>query len=50
MNGVMVETEHLAHFIKQFGWLTSSRVRHTRVPSWLPGIVDNRYRSKLPEM
>jgi hypothetical protein len=33
VNRVVVQPEHLAHFIKQFGWLTSSRVRHTSVPS-----------------
>ena len=49
VNGVVVETEHLAHFIKEFRWLTSCCVRHTSVPSWRPGIVDNRYRAKLPE-
>jgi hypothetical protein len=46
MNGVVVQTEYLAYFIEQFGGVTSSRVRHTRVPSLRPGIVDNRYRGK----
>jgi hypothetical protein len=49
MNGVVVQTEHLSHFIKEFGLLTSCRVRHTRFPSWRPEIADNRPRAKLPE-
>jgi hypothetical protein len=49
MIGVVVQTEYLAYFIEQFRGLTSSRVRHTRVPSWRPGIVDNRHRADCPK-
>jgi hypothetical protein len=33
VHGVVVETEHLADFIEEFGWLTSRRVRLRRSPS-----------------
>jgi hypothetical protein len=49
MNGVVVETEHRADCIAEFGWLTSRRVRHIRFPQWRPEIADNRHRAKMPE-
>jgi hypothetical protein len=33
VNGVVVDTEHLADFIEEFWLLTSRRVRHIRSPS-----------------
>jgi hypothetical protein len=49
VNGVVVETEHLADVIEEFWLLTSRRVRHRRPPSWCPEIVDNGHWAKLPE-
>ena len=31
MHGVVVETEHLADFIEEFGWLTARRARHIKL-------------------
>ncbi len=42
MNGVVVETEHVADFIEEFWLLTSRRVGHMRAPSWRLEIADNR--------
>ena len=36
MNGVVVETEHVADFIEEFWLLTSCRVRHIRVSVMAP--------------
>jgi hypothetical protein len=49
MNGVVVETEHLADCIEELGLLTSRRIRHIRFPQWRPEITDNRHWAKLPE-
>ena len=49
VNGVVVETEHLADFIEEFGLLTSRRVRQRRSPYWRPEIADNGHWAKLPE-
>jgi hypothetical protein len=49
VNGVVVQTEHLSHFIEEFGLWISRRVRHMIPPWWCPEIADNRHRAKLPE-
>jgi hypothetical protein len=49
VNGVVVQTEHLSHFIEEFWWLTACRDRHAIPPWWCSEIVDNMYRAKLPE-
>ena len=49
MNGIVVETEHLTDFIKEFWLLTPHRVRHNRSPSWCFEIADNRHGTKLIE-
>jgi hypothetical protein len=45
----MVETEHLADFIEEFGWLTGHCVRYIRSPLWHPEIADHGQGAKLPE-
>jgi hypothetical protein len=42
VDGVVVQTEHLADVIEEFWWLTSRCVRHIRSPSWHPESADNR--------
>jgi hypothetical protein len=42
VDGVVVQTEHLADVIEEFWWLTSRCVRHIRSPSWRPESADNR--------
>jgi len=49
VNGVVVQTEHLSHFIEEFGLLISRRGGHTIPPRWWLEIADNRHRAKLPE-
>jgi hypothetical protein len=49
VNGVVVQTEYLAHFIEKFWLLTSCRVRHAKPPSWRPEIADNGHRANLTE-
>jgi hypothetical protein len=49
VDGVVVQTEYLSHFIEEFGLLTSCHVRHRRFPSWCPEIADHRYRANLPD-
>jgi hypothetical protein len=49
VDGVVVQPEHVPHFIEEFWWLTSCRVRHRRLAPWRPEIADNRHRAKLPE-
>jgi len=45
----VVQTEHLSHFIEEFGFLISRRGRHITPPWWWLEIADNRHRAKLPE-
>jgi hypothetical protein len=49
VNGVVVQTEHLSHFIEEFGLWISRRARHMIPPWWCPEIADNGHRAKLPE-
>jgi hypothetical protein len=49
VDGVMLQTEHLSHFIEEFWWLTSCHGGHRRFPSWRSETADNRHRAKLPE-
>lgn len=38
VKGVVVETEHLAEVIEEFGWLTARRLRHIKVSVMAPCI------------
>jgi hypothetical protein len=42
VNGVVMQTEHLSHFIEEFGVLITGRSRHTMPPWWCPENGDNR--------
>ena len=49
VDGVVMQTEHLSHFIEEFGLLIARRGRHTIPLWWWLEIADNRHRAKLPE-
>jgi hypothetical protein len=49
VNGVVVQTAHLSHFIEEFGWWISRRGRPIVLSWWCAKITDNTHRAKLPE-